>query len=141
MSNLGLPMSAETLVPHRRPMCLIDRLVHFESKAGIVETVVTSDGIVADADGIVDSTVLLELMAQSYAAMKGYEDLLQGKAPQKGFLVSVKHFEVLADARVGDLLEIAVSTAADVGGFTVADGTITRGHVQIATGSLTLWIP
>ena len=49
--------------------------------------------------------------------------------------------ECKGEAFLGDLLKINVTTISEVGGFAVAEGTVTRNDKIIASGSLTLWIP
>jgi len=139
--NLTLPVDAELLVPHRRPVCMIDRLVEYRDESGVVEALLRSDNLLIGEDGVLDRTAYMELIAQAYAAFKGYRDLLHEKPVKKGFLVVVKHMECKGEAFLGDLLRINVTTTSEVGDFAVAEGTIMRNDKIIASGSLTLWIP
>ena len=139
--NLTLPIDAELLVPHRRPVCMIDRLVEYRDESGVVEALLRSDNLLVGEDGILDRIAYMELIAQAYAAFKGYRDLLHEKPVKKGFLVVVKHMECKRDAFLGDLLRIKVSTISEVGDFAIAEGTVTRGDEVLASGGLTLWIP
>jgi 3-hydroxyacyl-[acyl-carrier-protein] dehydratase len=139
--NIALPVDAELLVPHRRPVCMIDRLVEFKDKTGVVESLVRSGNLLVDEDGVLDNIAYMELIAQAYAAFKGYYDMLHGETVKKGFLVIVKHMECKKEAFLGDLLRINVSTVSEIGGFAVAEGTVTRGDEVLASGGLTLWIP
>lgn len=139
--ELILPVDAELLVPHRRPMCLIDSLVEYRDESGVVEAVVGRENPLVGEEGILDRTSFVELVAQAYAAFKGYHDMLHGMPVKKGFLVVVKCMECKGDVVAGDRLRISVETISEVGGFAVAEGTITRGNEIVAKGSLTLWIP
>jgi predicted hotdog family 3-hydroxylacyl-ACP dehydratase len=138
---LTLPLEAEQLVPHRRPVCMIDRLVEYTEESGVVEALLRSDNLLVGEDGALDRTAYMELIAQAYAAFKGYHDLLHEMPVKKGFLVVVKRMECKGDGFLGDLLRINVATISEVGGFAVAKGTITRGDEVLASGGLTLWIP
>jgi len=140
-NDLTLPIDAELLVPHRRPACMIDRLVNYSDESGVVEALIHSENLLIDGDGVLDSTAYMELIAQAYAAFKGYRDLLRGAPVKKGFLVVVKRMECKGEAFRGDLLRIDVATISEVGDFAIAEGTITRNDNVIASGSLTLWIP
>ena len=91
--NLTFPIDAELLVPHRRPVCMIDRLVEFKEKTGVVESLIRSGDLLVDEDGVLDNIAYMELIAQAYAATKGYYDMLHGETVKKGFLVIVKHLE------------------------------------------------
>ena len=139
--DLTFPIDAELLVPHRRPVCMIDRLVEYQDELGVVEALVRSGNLLVDEDGMLDCVAYVELIAQAYAAYKGYRDLLHEAPVKKGFLVVVKHMECEGKAFLGDLLRINVSTVSEVGGFAVAEGVVTLNDKIIASGSLTLWIP
>ena len=82
--DLALPVTVDMLLPHRLPMCLVDRLVEFDDNSGVVEACIGPDSLLVDKDGTLDRVVLIELIAQSYAAVKGYSDLLGGKEIKKG---------------------------------------------------------
>jgi predicted hotdog family 3-hydroxylacyl-ACP dehydratase len=136
-----LPVDAELLVPHRRPMRLVDSLVEYRDKSGVVEAVIDRENPLVGEGGILDRTSFVELVAQAYAAFKGYRDMLHGVPVKKGFLVVVKRMECKGDIVAGDRLRISVETTSEVGGFAIAEGTIARGNEVVAEGSLTLWIP
>jgi 3-hydroxyacyl-[acyl-carrier-protein] dehydratase len=141
IKDISLPIDAEQLVPHRRPVCMIDRLVEYRDESGVVEALIRSGNILVGEDGALDCIAYMELIAQAYAAFKGYRDMLHEEPVKKGFLVVVKHMECKREAFLGDILRINVSTISEVGGFAVAEGTVTRDHEVIASGGLTLWIP
>jgi predicted hotdog family 3-hydroxylacyl-ACP dehydratase len=139
--DLTLPVDAELLVPHRRPICMIDRLVEYRDESCTLEALVHSGNPLVDEDGLLDCVAYMELIAQAFAAFKGYHETFHEKPIKKGFLVVAKHMECKKEAFLGDLLRINVSTVSEVGGFAIAEGTVTRGDEVLATGSLTLWIP
>jgi predicted hotdog family 3-hydroxylacyl-ACP dehydratase len=139
--ELTLPVDAELLVPHRRPMCLIDSLVEYRDESGVVEAVISPENPLVGEGGVLDRTSFMELVAQAYAAFKGYRDMLHNMPVKKGFLVVVKRMECRGDIFAGDRLRISVETVSEVGGFAVAEGTVMRGDEVVAEGSLTLWIP
>jgi 3-hydroxyacyl-[acyl-carrier-protein] dehydratase len=134
-------MDAELLVPHRRPTCMIDRLIEYKDESGVIEALIRSGNLLLGEGGVLDRTAYIELIAQAYAAFKGYRDLLHKTPIKKGFLVIVKRMEFKGEAFLGDLIQINVSTVSEVGDFAVAEGTVTRNGDIIASGSLTLWIP
>ena len=138
--DLALPVTVDMLLPHRLPMCLVDRLVEFDDNSGVVEACIGLDSFLVDKDGALDRVVFIELIAQSYAAVKGYSDLLGGKEIKKGFLVAAKQIELNGRAAPGDLLRIRVSTTGVIGDFNIADGVITKGDMVLASGNITVWI-
>jgi len=139
--DLPLPMPVEMLLPHRKPMCLVDRLVEFRDASGVVEAFVGPQSPLIGEDGGLDRIAFIELIAQSYAAVRGYSDLLHGEEVKKGFLVAAKMIEVKAAAAAGDMLRISVTTTGEFGDFTLADGVITSGGAILASGSITVWVP
>lgn len=140
-TDLTLPCEAELLVPHRRPIRMIDRLVEFNDKSGAVEAFVSAENLLVGEDGILDNIVFVELIAQAYAAIKGYDDLSHNMPVKKGFLVAVKHMECNGEVRLGDLLTVRASTISEVGDFTIAEGVVMREEEVLASASLTLWVP
>ena len=139
--DLSLPCEAELLAPHRRPIRMIDRLVEFNDKSGVVESLVSSENLLVGEDGVLDCVAFVELIAQAYAAIKGYDDLSHDKPVKKGFLVAVKHLEINGKAYLGDLLKIKASTNSELGGFAIAEGVVMREEEVLASASLTLWVP
>ena len=139
--NLPLPVPVEMLLPHRKPMCLVDRLVEFTDGSGVVEAVVGPEGPLIGEDGSLDRIAFIELIAQSFAAVRGYSDLLNGKEVKKGFLVAAKEIRIKKAAATGDVLRISITTTGEFGDFTLGDGVVAKGGEVLASGSITVWIP
>ena len=137
---LDLPLDAETLVPHRLPMRLVDRLLKVDGKNGVVEALIAADCPLVDADGRLEDAALTELVAQAYAAIKGYSDRLEGKPVKQGFLVGIKKMIKLLSAYAGDRLMINIQTLAELNDFAVAAGEIRRGEELLAKGEIKVWI-
>jgi 3-hydroxyacyl-[acyl-carrier-protein] dehydratase len=139
--DLALPMAAERLIPHRPPMRLVDELLECRNRGGTVAATVTSAGPLTAADGRLEAVGLVEMMAQAYAAIYGYEDLRQGRPVKEGFLVGIRALRMEGTARAGDRLLVNLRTTAELDGFAVAEGEVLRGTEIIAAGTLKLWIP
>lgn len=140
MTSLALPVAAEDILPHRLPMRLIDRLSSVEGKSGMVEAVVREDCPLVDDQGRLEAMALVELMAQGYAAVRGYFDVLEQKPVRKGFLVGIKKLGCRDTARAGDCLCIKISTVAEMAPFVIAAGEVWRGETLLASGEIKLWI-
>jgi predicted hotdog family 3-hydroxylacyl-ACP dehydratase len=138
--SLTLPTDAEGLIPHRKPMRLVDRLVRCCETEARVEADIAADNLLLDGEGRLDGAALLEFMAQACAAARGYRDLSADSPVKKGFLVGARRLHVLATARVGDRLQIDVVTVGALDGFSIVDGEIRRDGTLIATGTLKLWV-
>ncbi len=137
---LSLPLEAEELIPHRRPMRMVDRLLEINGKNGVVETMITAECPLVSTDGWLDDVALSELLAQAYAAVKGYCDLIEEKPVKQGFLVGIKNVERFMSVKSGDSLMINISTLAELGDFAVAAGEIWRADKLLAKGEIKVWV-
>lgn len=138
--DLKLPLAAEALIPHRLPMRLVETLVSYGDAAGEIEACPGVDCILAGTDGSLDEVALLELMAQGYAVIKGYDDLLHGKEVSEGYLVGAKKFRVSGLARAADPLLVRIATIGSFEGFAVVAAEIEQAGKIIASGTIKLWI-
>jgi predicted hotdog family 3-hydroxylacyl-ACP dehydratase len=138
--GVGLPLAAEQLIPHRLPLRLVERLLEIEGRNGVVEALVTADCPLVAADGQLEDVALTELLAQAYATVKGYCDLLDDKPVKQGFLVGIKKIVKLLSAQQGDRLKIHIRTLAELEGFAVAEGEIWRGKELLARGEIKVWV-
>lgn len=138
--EITLPLEAEELIPHRLPLRMIDRLLEIDGKNGVVEAQVAADCPLVSADGRLEDVALTELLAQSYAAIKGYGDQLAGEPVKQGFLVGIKKSVKLLSAQRGDRLKINIKTLAELGDCAVAEGEIWRDEELLASAEIKAWI-
>jgi predicted hotdog family 3-hydroxylacyl-ACP dehydratase len=136
----SLPMSVEALIPHQKPMCLIDQLIAFDDEGGTVEAFVPADSPLLDENSQLDPLAAAEFIAQAFAAVKGYADLLSGEPVKQGLLVGIKKTQFLGDVYAGDRLQITVHTVGAISGFALVAGEVKRGPEIVARGELKLWI-
>ena len=135
----SLPATASGLTPHRRPMRLVDRVLRSNGADGEVDTVVTPDGPFTGEDGILDATAFPELIAQAYAAVVGYEHVLQDLPLPRGYLVGMQAVKILGQAGAGETLNIKVETVAEMDGFAVIQGQVLRADAVLAQGRIKVW--
>ena len=98
----------EQLLPHARPLLLLDRLS--DSGEGYIEceVVVRSDGLF-DTNGEVPGLVGIEYMAQAVSAYSGLSALRRGRPIRLGFLLGTRRFETnVAAFSCGTLLTVRV---------------------------------
>ncbi|MEZ4601630.1 MAG: hypothetical protein R2940_17715 [Syntrophotaleaceae bacterium] len=138
--SAGLPLAAEKLIPHRRPMQLIKALESYEDGAGTVVAEVEPGNPLLEPDDSLAEVGLLELMAQSYAAVQGYADSFSGLPPRQGFLVGVRGVSFYARPRLGDRLEIRVRVTTRLEGFAIVEGSVRRNDEILAEGNIKLFI-
>jgi len=139
-AKFPLPMDVAALIPHRPPLRLIDRLLEAGDQYGVVESIVHPENVLLDQDGVLDPVAMIELMAQSYAALKGYEDLMNDRPSKRGFLVGIRDFNVTGRALEGDRLRVRVETIGSTGGFALAAGDVRHGKVTVAEGTIKVWV-
>ncbi len=83
----------ETLLPHRRPMLLLDRLTEGDATYARSATTVTSDDLFFEAGAGLPAWALLEYFAQTAALIGGLEARAgAGDVPQ-GFLLGTRKLE------------------------------------------------
>ncbi|MEA1923489.1 MAG: hypothetical protein U9N63_12630 [Pseudomonadota bacterium] len=148
MENLELPLPAYDLIPHRKTMLLIEVLLAYEpgTGAGTILGGTKSGSVFAVEDGkggetLLEEVVLLEMMAQAYACLRGYEDRLAGLPPSMGFLVGVRHLVCYRRVGVGEEVTIKVATTAQVETFFLAEAVVKVAHERVAEAELKIWLP
>lgn len=123
----------ETLIPHRRPMRLIDRMVEADP------TTMTCAGIVrADdpfvRDGRLDPSGLLEWMAQTMAALVTFRD---PRPDTNGYLVGSRQVDLPdVPVHVGDELIVRVREDGTLGDYASFNGEVTLGGRLVCKGNL-----
>lgn len=132
-----LPQPVTDYVPHRKPMRLVDTLVDITGEGGgIVEAKIDNDCLLLQEDGTLAPVVMVELIAQAYAAVKGCCDTRLGKPCRKGFLVGIQKSEFVKKAARGDLLRIDVVTEGVFDNFSVITGRVSRGEEVLGSASV-----
>jgi predicted hotdog family 3-hydroxylacyl-ACP dehydratase len=121
-------------------MLLVDQLLSYEAGSGTVNACPDTGSVLVDSQGKLDEVALVELLAQGYATIKGYDDLINGKPVQEGFLVGVRKLRFSGQARAGEQLTINIRTIGTFEGFAVVEGDIRRSGEVIASGSIKLWL-
>jgi predicted hotdog family 3-hydroxylacyl-ACP dehydratase len=140
MSSLSLPLAAEELIPHRLPMRLVEQLLEIDGKNGVVAAKIGADCPLVDSHGKFEEVALVELIAQSYASLKGYLDRLEQRPVRQGFFVGIKKMDWFRAVQVQEELLIKVRTLAELGDFAVAEGEVWQQEALVARGEIKVWI-
>ena len=148
MKNLDLPLPAKELIPHRKTMLLVETLLAYDQQVGagtvLAGTRLASVFTVAKEDrevALLEEVVLLEMMAQAYACLRGYEDRLAGRPPGLGFLVGVRHFNCCRRVAENEELIVKVATTAQVENFFLAEAMDEVSRDTVAGAELKIWVP
>jgi len=148
MKMIELPLLARELIPHRETMLLVGHLLSYDRKqgSGRISACLSPETIFCDCgvdgtDNFLEEVVVLEMMAQSYACLRGYEDRLAGCPPSLGFLVGVRHFTSHRRVKVGTELTIEVATTIQIDDFFIAAAVVKFGSEEVAAAELKIWVP
>jgi predicted hotdog family 3-hydroxylacyl-ACP dehydratase len=138
---MKLPLEAELLIPHRKPMRVIERLNSSDGESGTAETFFDFDSpFVVDSSGKIERLALIEFIAQTYAAAKGHEDLSSGKEFSDGYLVGISKANFHGDAYAGEKLFVKVRTKDSFDNFFITSGEVFQHEKLLLDASLTILI-
>jgi radical SAM protein with 4Fe4S-binding SPASM domain len=133
-----LPAALEPFIPQQAPMRIVHRLLSVGERVAVVEAIVRAGNPFVQADGTLDPTAYLELIAQAAAAMNGFKTTRNG-TQSKGYLLGARQLDVLGTARVGDVLNIRVFKALRYGTFGIIEGQVACGATVLARGEIKVW--
>jgi predicted hotdog family 3-hydroxylacyl-ACP dehydratase len=119
----------------------VDRLLEFKDQSGLLESSLETKNVLLANDGRLNRPALVEMIAQSYAAVKGYEHLLEGRPVHRGFLVGVRKMTFRGRSFKGDRLKIHVKKEGGIEDFAVIMGEVRHVGKAIASGVIKLWMP
>ncbi len=117
---------AESLIPHRHRMRLVDWVKRPAGKTLQAETTVKADWPL-HRDGLVSSVICIELVAQTIAALRTWSGG-KGTLARLGFVVGIKEAEFSASRfPVGTRLFIDIAEIYHVGEYAVYEGQVNSG--------------
>ena len=137
---MTLPADTEAFMPHRAPLRLVQSLLRVEDDYGEAQAILNPGDVGVGLDGRVEATVLLEMVAQAYAAAQGYRDRESGKPADLGYLVGVSDFQVEHRPRAGQPLLIRIKSSCPFGSFYMAEGQVLCEDQVVARGTLKVWV-
>ncbi len=137
---MTLPADTEAYMLHRSPLRLVQSLLRVEDGYGEAQTVLNTGDVGVGPDGTVEAAVLLEMVAQTYAAAQGYQDQRTGKPPDLGYLVGVSDFRIERRPRAGQPLLIRIKSSCSFGSFYLVDGQVLCEGQVVAGGTLKVWV-
>lgn len=90
------------LLPQRNPFVLVGKLVHFDDRLTITETIISEDNIFVE-NGRFIAEGLVENIAQTCAVRIGYiNKFINKKDVQIGYIGAIKNLDVFFIPKVGD---------------------------------------
>ena len=133
-------LRAETLIPHRRHMRLLEWVINPARKGLQAETTVTESWPL-NRDGSVSSLLCIELVAQAISALSTWRRG-EGARPRVGLLVGIKEAEFFTlSLPLGTGLTIHVGELYHVGNYAVFKGQVISGSALFCTTILQVMEP
>ena len=131
------------LIPHRNGMLLIDEIIE-KFDGGIVTKSHVNENWPLFSNGFVDSLVLIELVAQTAAAVKGIKDMgeNQSNVGLGGFLVGIKTAKLhISKIRKGTFLETCSTIRYEIGHLTEFTGEVKINGAMAAETEIQVFRP
>jgi predicted hotdog family 3-hydroxylacyl-ACP dehydratase len=140
MADFAYPI--EALLPHARPMILIDRVLRAEEGFIKTELTVRGDMPFYEAGKGVAAHVAIEWMAQACGAYVGLEALRVGQPVRIGFLLGSRNFTAAPHwFAAGEQLTVEARVTFRDGDTAVFDCSVSRAGTELARAALTLHQP
>ncbi|PKQ45477.1 ApeP family dehydratase [Confluentibacter flavum] len=108
------PEFIEKLLPHRKPMVMVDALVFFSDKKAISKLSISPDNIFV-INGVFSETGLIENMAQTAALYIGYKQFLNNKVAKDGFIGSIKSTQIISLPKLNDTISTEINVIYEIG--------------------------
>jgi 3-hydroxyacyl-[acyl-carrier-protein] dehydratase len=138
-AGVSLPLPARLLVPHRPPMLIIHQLLERNEDTTLAEAMVPTEGIFLDPQGGLLPEYFIELIAQSVAAINGFDARKESRPPLIGYLVGIDNFSWIDKARPGETLQISLKKTFEFQAVTIMEGRVIGPNGLVAYGELKVW--
>jgi len=133
MNDDAPPIDIEQLIPHRLPMRLVETVKKVDDDS-IETTAVVRDTWPTARNGRVQTLILIELLAQTAAALQGWRERHEDKAGIGGLLVGIPEARSqLAPLPIGTQLVCSVRISHGVHNYLAFTG-------QVADANGVLWL-
>ncbi len=144
-------LAPEAYLPHRAPMCLIDRVMDVSEDAVRVETDTDPEGRRAPLmeAGALAPEYLIEMMAQAIGCWSGFWREVEGETPSQeedianiGLLLSVRQSKLfVSSVPLGTTLSITMEKQIQDGRLAGFAGYVTAGDERLAEAKVTVYQP
>lgn len=135
------PPPLVSLIPHRRPMRIVDELTRVENDLSTSTTTVRDSWPLVDESGAY-SVLLLEVIAQTASALIGWEGRHDDDEPGKGYLVGVRQASLtLGRVPVGTTMTCRVETQMKRDNYAVFRGQVTAAGGNICEAEMQAFKP
>jgi 3-hydroxyacyl-[acyl-carrier-protein] dehydratase len=115
--------SIKTFIPQREPFIMVDRIMSSDGERTVTSFYINEENIFSE-QGFFREPGMIENIAQSVAAGRGYEGSKENKAPQIGFIGSVKALSIHFFPKVNSEIRTEIQILNKVLNFTSVAGKI-----------------
>lgn len=131
----------KSLIPHRSPMLLVDRILDVGETSGVAITTIAPDHLFLRSDGTLAPETYCELIAQGFGACESYRRVQNGLTINGGgFLVSMRDMQFLAPAHAGDELIIKTNKVDECFDTYIVRGEVFRQEMLLAQGTIYIFV-
>lgn len=134
-----LPLSIEKYIPQRKPFILVDSILEVSDNSIITEFKIEEEHILCQS-GELQESGLVENIAQSAAAMEGYNAIKNNQSIKLGMIGAVKRLKIYNKAYVKTKLTTTVNAENEVMGVKIIKGTVRIDNKIIAECSMQIFL-
>ncbi|MBR4564842.1 MAG: hydroxymyristoyl-ACP dehydratase [Paludibacteraceae bacterium] len=127
------------LIPQRPPMLMIDTVLQSDDHAIRTALTIVEDNIFVNDTYMVEAGII-EHIAQTAAALAGYEALSRHIPPQLGYIGEVKNFECQTLPSVGDTIQTRMEIIAKMVNVMLVQASTSMEQKTIATCQMKIFI-
>ncbi len=124
---------------HKPPMLMVDKILEEDGMKTKTSFAIKEDNICLDENGILARAALIEIAAQSFAAIDRYRKLKAGLETAKGFLASIKDYNFYGNAKVGDEIICVLEKTDEIAGMHIVNTDILVNDNIIASGEIRIF--
>ncbi|MCL2389896.1 MAG: hypothetical protein FWD54_03235 [Endomicrobia bacterium] len=124
---------------HKPPMLLVDEVLEESADKGKTSFEIRDGNIFIGTNGIFSRAALIEIAAQSFAAVDKFQKMRKNLDSSKGFLASVKSFEFFADTKSGDKVICVIEKTDEIAHLHIIKTELFVNDKKIAAGEFRIF--
>jgi len=110
-------------IPQRYPFVMVDKLLYADEITATGSFLLTCDNILCENDFFSEAG-LLENIAQTVAAARGYKQRRENNPVAGGYIAGVKNFEVFSLPAINEVLKTVIVVTGKMFNMTAIDGKV-----------------
>lgn len=126
-------------IPQRPPMIMIDDLVRADHSSATTTLRISEDNLFVDK-GLFTEPGLIENMAQTAAALVGYQCKITKTAVPLGFIAAIKNWKLHKLPELNSEIETSVQVVNNVMDVTIVEGMVVQGAEKVCSCELRILV-